>query len=105
MRLLFLLTCKVSTSEQSNEEFRLLAIGPSKWMRRYLGYIINGLRFHTKQREARRKTQNSGVFLSATTSSFSSTKDKNPISGDVPFDGIVKDIIKVRYSNHLKFVF
>ncbi|XP_057790149.1 uncharacterized protein LOC131007019 isoform X2 [Salvia miltiorrhiza] len=81
-----------------------LAAGPSKWARRYTGYVINGLRFHTKMREIRRKTQNSGVFLSASTNSFSSSKDKNPKSGDVSFYGVLKDIIEVRYTNYLKFV-
>ena len=38
-----------------------LSRGPSSVARRFSGYVINGYRFHTVEREARRKTQNSGV--------------------------------------------
>lgn len=65
---------------------------------------MNGFRFHTKNRETRRTTQNSGVFLTAATNSFSSSKDKNPILGDVSFYGVLQDIVEVRYTNALKFV-
>ncbi|XP_057775317.1 uncharacterized protein LOC130994288 [Salvia miltiorrhiza] len=87
-----------------DQDIPFLAAGPSKWARCYTGYIVNGLRFHTKKREMRRKTENSGIFLTATTNSFSSSKDKNPIAGDVSFYGVLKDIIEVRYTNNLKFI-
>ncbi|XP_057770554.1 uncharacterized protein LOC130990352 [Salvia miltiorrhiza] len=93
-----------TSSESLHPDIPFLAVGPSKWARRYTGYIVNVLRFHTKKREMRRKTQNSGVFLAATTNSFSSSKDKNPISGDVSFYGVLKDIVEVKYTNNLKFV-
>ena len=52
------------------------AAGPSKWGRKYIGYIVNRFRFHTKEHESRRNTQNSGVMLKATTESCASTRDK-----------------------------
>lgn len=93
-----------SSSSDIEQDITYLAAGPSQWARRYTGYIINGLRFHTKKREMRKKTQNSGVFLIAKTDSFASSKDKNPKSGDISFYGVLQDIIEVRYTNELKFV-
>ena len=70
----------------------------------YKGMIINGFRFHTKDRERKRKTQNSGVIVTAGTSSFSSTKDKNPIFSDVTYYGILKNILELDYSGGKKVV-
>lgn len=78
-----------SSGKDIDRDIKLLAAGPYKWVRQYTGYVINGLRFHTKKRENKRKTQNSGVFSS---------------SGDMLFYGVVQDIIELRYSNDLKFV-
>ncbi|KAH0641979.1 hypothetical protein KY290_033581 [Solanum tuberosum] len=50
--------------------------------KRYSGYLINGYRFHVRQCDARRKTQNSGVTLVASTTSLARSKDKNPIVCD-----------------------
>lgn len=95
---------RTSLADQIPSTIKLLAAGPDKWARSYAGYIINGYRFHTKRREMRRKTQNSGVLLNAQVESFSSKKDKNPIFGFVPFYGVLTDIVELRYSNDLKFV-
>jgi len=53
--------------------------------KRYTAYFINGYRFHTKKRDAPRITQNSGVTLSTTTDSFASSRDQNPIDGNVVY--------------------
>ena len=87
-----------------SKEVAILASGPSQWARRYTGYIVNGFRFRTKQRERRLNTQNSGVMLDATTESFASAKDKRPVSGDVTYYGVLTDIFELRYSNDFKFV-
>ncbi|KAA8515180.1 hypothetical protein F0562_018359 [Nyssa sinensis] len=79
-------------------------IGPDQWGRRYMGYVINGFRFRAKKRESKRKTQNSGVLLNVSTTSFASAGDRNPVEGDVSFDGVLTDIIALRYTNDLKFV-
>ena len=62
----------------------MLSRGPNTLVTCFKGYIINGFRFHTKDYEAKRKTQNSGVVVVAETSSFASARDMNPITGDVP---------------------
>ncbi|MED6113947.1 hypothetical protein PIB30_075528 [Stylosanthes scabra] len=62
-----------------------LARGPNRVVKRFLGYVINGYRFHTRHHDARHKTQNSGVTLEALTSSFALAKDKNPIEAKVTY--------------------
>ena len=45
------------------EEIKWLARGPLKSVQRYSGYIVKGYRFHTKNREKERKSQNSGIVM------------------------------------------
>lgn len=56
------------------------------------GYIINGCRFHTKDREASLVTQNSGVSVMGTGMHYSSAKDKKPIMGDMCYYGVITEI-------------
>ncbi|KAK6791504.1 hypothetical protein RDI58_010585 [Solanum bulbocastanum] len=64
-----------------------LSRGPNFVTKRYSGYLINRYRFHIRQRDARHKTQNSGVIVVASTTSFTSSKDKNPIAADLTYYG------------------
>ncbi|XP_047981858.1 uncharacterized protein LOC125222972 [Salvia hispanica] len=57
-------------------DLKLLARGPNIIGVKYKKFIVNGFRFHTKDLECTKKTQNSGVRVKATTSSFSSTMDQ-----------------------------
>lgn len=68
------------------------------------GYICNGVRYLTKSHDAKRKTQNSGIMVKATTQSYASARDKNPILADVSFYGILTDIIELYYTKKFKFV-
>ncbi|KAJ8619875.1 hypothetical protein MRB53_028404 [Persea americana] len=63
----------------------------------FKGYIVNGFRFHTKDRERQRKTQNSGVFLTAEISSFASERDSSPMTGNVGYYGILNDVMELQY--------
>ncbi|KAH0639175.1 hypothetical protein KY285_035761 [Solanum tuberosum] len=74
-----------------------LAKWPNMVSKRYTAYFINEYRFHTKKRDAPRITQNSGVTLSATTDSFASSRDQNPIDGNVVYYGVIQDIIEIDY--------
>lgn len=52
--------------------YRLLALahGPNTSITCYKGYFVNGFKFHTEEREKRRKIQNSEVVVIVKTSSF-----------------------------------
>ena len=82
----------------------MLALGPQKSARRFTGYIINGVRYHTRNREKKRTTQNSGVMLKATTENYASARDQSPILGEVTFYGILTDIIELCYANDVKYI-
>ena len=79
-------------NEVISKDLRLLAKGPNVVGSKYERYIVNGFRFHTKYLESKRKNQNSGVIVTAITSSFASTKDMNPVSSDLAYYGVLKDI-------------
>lgn len=85
-------------------ELSSLAKGPLRAEKRFSGYVVNGYRFHTKRRDSRCMTQNSGVFLTALTTSFASARDQNPIVGDVGYYGAIEDIIEVNYWGALTVV-
>ncbi|XP_073219685.1 uncharacterized protein [Cicer arietinum] len=87
-----------------SDKLKKLSRGPNKIARHFSSYLINGYRFHTKQRDARRKTQNIGVTLMAVTESFASTKDENPIIQSITFYGSITEIVEVDYYGMLKFV-
>lgn len=74
-----------------------LARGPTRTAKQFSGYAINGFRFHTRKRDDDCTTQNSGVFVSATTTSFASAKDQKPIIGDVNYYGRIEEIIEFDY--------
>lgn len=80
-----------------SRELRALARGPSDMIKRANGYIVNGYRFHTERLEKKRKTQNSGVFLSALTRGYASSRDENPKEDTIEYFGILEDIIELDY--------
>ncbi|KAK2996167.1 hypothetical protein RJ639_029521 [Escallonia herrerae] len=87
-----------------SEELRILARGPNEVVTRYKGFIINGFRFHIKELEQNRKTQNSGLVVNAMTPSFSSARDDNPILGDLTYYGVLEEIIELQYSGSKRVV-
>ncbi|XP_021819878.1 uncharacterized protein LOC110761654 [Prunus avium] len=72
-----------------------LAREPSRYGISYSGFIINGLRFHTKESEKSR--QNSGVSLEATTICVSSARDHTPVTGKVAYYGVLREVIVLSY--------
>ncbi|GJX33663.1 uncharacterized protein Tco_0243518, partial [Tanacetum coccineum] len=58
-----------------------MAMGLTNMAKRYNGYVVNGFRFRTKGMDNSRVTQNSGVVVIASTTSFSSRKDKSDVRG------------------------
>ncbi|XP_071685176.1 uncharacterized protein [Lolium perenne] len=80
-------------------EIVLLANKPYMMVKKYNSYIINGCVFHTKEFAAGKSTQCDGVSNSAMTSSYSSSKDKNPVKGEVEYYGRIVEIVELNYSN------
>ncbi|XP_074322757.1 uncharacterized protein LOC141659727 [Apium graveolens] len=88
---------EVGKKDNISKELEVLAMGPNQSAKKYSGYVLNGYRFHTKYRDAKCTTQNSGVFLTALTTSFASSKDQNPLVGDVNYYGAIEEIFEVDY--------
>ncbi|XP_035540218.1 uncharacterized protein LOC118344206 [Juglans regia] len=63
-----------------------LACDPEPKVASYAACIINGKRFHTKQRELQTRTQNSGVLV---------TGDES--TNNVDFYSVINDIVELRY--------
>ena len=68
-----------------NAKLLSLARAPDLRVTSYKGYIVNGFRFHTRDREQEMNTQNNGVFVIGKTNNYASFKDNNPIIGNVDF--------------------
>ncbi|XP_041001632.1 uncharacterized protein LOC121247331 [Juglans microcarpa x Juglans regia] len=68
------------------DDIYALACGPDPWVASYAGCIMNGVRFHTKERERHRRTQNSGVVVHG-----------EHHGSPVDFYGVLHDIIELRY--------
>lgn len=78
-------------------DIRCLAPGPSAKVLKFSAYNINGFKFRTIERDQDLKTQNSGVFVSAETISYASSRDLNPIAGDVSYYGKLTEILELNY--------
>ena len=69
---------------------RTIAACPFTSAKRMKHYVINGLKFRTKDSEMNKKTQNNGVSVVT--------------KGGVAYYGILIDIIELNYSDKKRFV-
>ncbi|XP_075507555.1 uncharacterized protein LOC142544385 [Primulina tabacum] len=81
--------------DNSSDIIQWLAHGPRKHAISYMGYIINGYRFHTIDVE--RSTQDSGVSIEADTVCQSSANDYSHTVGRVLYYGVIRDIVLLDY--------
>ncbi|RVW11754.1 hypothetical protein CK203_089799 [Vitis vinifera] len=88
----------ISKKELIENELKWLAKGPRQQVLTYPGYIINGCHYHIKERDEARVNQNSGVSIVASTMQIASSKDKNPVLGNMCFNGIVREIWDLDYN-------
>lgn len=79
-----------------------MALGPKWEAKKYNGYIYNGVKYHTKVHENNRKTQHSGVLVTAMTSSYASRRDDRPRDGNVCYYGILKEVLELEYFGDLR---
>lgn len=77
---------RASNSADASDALYSLACGPDRRVSRYTGCIVNGIRFHTEEREKYRTTQNSGVVVKGTHEEV-----------EIDFYGVLTDIIELSY--------
>ena len=73
-----------------SDKVRWLAWYPNNEVKQFKCYVINGLKFHTKDSEASRKTQNSGVCVVT--------------EGVATYYGVLIDIIELNYFDKYRYV-
>ncbi|XP_074336630.1 uncharacterized protein LOC141673790 [Apium graveolens] len=93
---------KVSREMEENpggvsETIRWIAGKPSFSVLTYEAYLVDGVRYFTKERDGVRVVQNSGVSLVAKTVQVSSAKDLNPVESDLTFYGVILEIWELDY--------
>lgn len=74
--------------EQINEELYALASLPDLRLRIFSGCIVDGVRYHTVDRESSRRTQNSGVMVEGSHN-----------GEDIDFYGQLKEVIELQYNS------
>lgn len=94
----------MSEENPKSKDLKLLSRRPNFIGLKYEKFVVNGFRFHTRDLASSRNTQNSGVRVKATTSSFSSTRDQNPILSDLDYFGVLKNIIELDYDGGRRVV-
>ncbi|KAG8503945.1 hypothetical protein CXB51_002268 [Gossypium anomalum] len=87
-----------------NDEVKWLSQGPNRVIKRYSAFFINGYRFHTKYRERMRRTQNCGIVVNSSITSYASTRDSNSVEGNVEYYRLLTDIIELDYCGRWKVV-
>lgn len=87
----------MENDEGVSETIRWLAGKPSFSVFTYESYLINEVRYFTKERDNVRVVQNSGVSLVANTVQVSSAKDLNPVESDMTFYGVILEIWELDY--------
>jgi hypothetical protein len=75
-----------------------LAQGPIDKARRFTTYNVNGHKFRTVARDRGLKSQNSGVWGTFGTRSYSSSSDTQMSFGEVHYFGKLVDIIELKYN-------
>ena len=86
--LLQLATRRFVNGEQINEELYALPSQPDLRLRIFSGCIVDGVRYHTMDRESSRRTQNSGVMVEGSHN-----------GEDIDFYGQLKEVIELQYNS------
>lgn len=88
---------RVNNGEDICESLVSISKRPNFAVRKYMGFAINGYKFHTTSRDETRTTQCSGVSLVAHAMQIASAKDNNPVYGNVTYFGRIKEIWELDY--------
>lgn len=76
-----------STPHAVDESIRCIAQGPSRWVKIYNGYFVNGFKFHTTQYGQHKSTMNSGVCI------LGSSWGEN----EVDYYGLLAEVLELEY--------
>ncbi|MCL7036852.1 hypothetical protein MKW94_003850 [Papaver nudicaule] len=83
-------------TRQVSKELYSLAGGPCREAVSFRGYILKGYRFHTRDWEKQRKTQNSGIFVKGR------DDDDQQEEPAIDFYGALTEIIEVWYAGRFR---
>src|SRR3954471_8648770 len=78
-----------------DQDLLTLSRSPEFKVKTYKSYDIQGFKFQTKSSEESNCTQNSGVVVLATTTSYTGMHDNDPSERDLTYYGVIKDIIEL----------
>ncbi|XP_074323908.1 uncharacterized protein LOC141660821 [Apium graveolens] len=87
----------IDDKESVSQTIRWLVGKPSFSILTYEGFLVNGVRYFTKDRDDARVVQNSGVSLIAKAVQVSSAKDLNPVESEMTFYGVIEEIWEFDY--------
>jgi len=90
---------EIRNVEEVSSEITWISRRPSYFVKSYNGYILNGVKFHTTDLSTSRKTQNNGVFVSATTSTYLRNPNDAPSIGDLSYYGTLENVFEVSYGH------
>ncbi|MFQ6660773.1 hypothetical protein Gotur_029170 [Gossypium turneri] len=94
----------VWSGKNVDDEVNWLSQGPNRMVKRYSAFVINGFRFHTQYCERLRRTQNCGIVVNSSITSYASARDNNLVKGNVEYFGLLMDIIELDYYGKWKVV-
>src|SRR3954462_6722701 len=82
-----------------DQDLLTLSRSPEFKVKTYKSYDIQGFKFRTKSSEESNCTQNSGVVVLATTTSYTGVHDNSPRERDLTYYGVIKDIIELSFDD------
>jgi len=95
----------IFVDDSASKTLRLLVVGPYLNVPTWKGYDINHCSFYTKSQDANNSVQNSGVSVHSHSDHFCSASDNNLIQTSIHYDGVIKDIWELDYSEFRVTVF
>lgn len=87
---------RVEKREEVSDDLYAFACGPASGVLSYSTCVVEGVRYHTTDREKNNKAQNSGVMVEGTNDSEVNDDGEEEI---IDFYGQLKEIIKLQYNS------